>query len=211
MKHYGIEEWIDYARGTATESLNKALEEHLEQGCSACAREFATWKTVVNFAESEALCEPPLSVVRTVKLAVPPGPSPVPGGRSREIAALIFDSFAQPQLQGVRSAQVTGRQLLYKAGPLLIDMHLQALANSSRRSLTGQVMNADQARSDIDRLHVHLLSGQKELAHTHTDRFGEFYIEYDPERDLHLSLEVSAEKDVYVSLDDSLWRTPFAG
>jgi hypothetical protein len=211
MNHYGLEQWIDYARGTATESLSRALDEHLETGCAACARELAAWKMICQFADGESLCEPPLGVVRAVKLAVPPEPSPAPGGRGREIAQLIFDSFAQPQPQGVRSAQVMGRQLLYKAGPLLIDMHLQSLANSPRRSLTGQVMNADQPPRDIDRLHVHLLSGHKELAHTHTDRFGEFYIEYDPERDLHLSLEVSPEKDVYVSLDDSLWRTPFAG
>jgi len=211
MDHYAMEQWIDYARGVVTEPVRRALEEHLRTGCRACTRELATWKMICDFAEGEPLREPPPGAVRAVKLAVRTEPSVALRDRSREIAQLIFDSFAQPQPQGVRSAHIAGRQLLYKAGPLLIDMHLQSLANSARRSLTGQVMTADQPSSDVNQLHVHLLSGHKELAHTHTDRFGEFYIEYDSERDLHLSLEVSPEKDVYVSLDDSLWRTPFAG
>jgi hypothetical protein len=100
---------------------------------------------------------------------------------------------------------------MYKAGSLLIDMQLQPLENSSRRSLTGQVMNENQADREMDTLHVHLFSGRKELAHTHTDRYGEFYVEYDPQRDLQLSLEVSPGKDVFVPLDEALWRTRFNG
>jgi hypothetical protein len=211
MTHYGFEQWIDLARGVAPEALTRAMDEHLSIGCPACARELATWKSVYSFAAAEALCEPPSSVVQAVKLALTPGASRTAPSRIAEMAQLIFDSFAQPQLQGVRSAQVTARQLLYKAGPLLIDMQLLPLENSSRRSLTGQVMNENQAESEMDALHVHLLSGRKELAHTHTDRFGEFYIEYDPQRDLQLSLEVSPSKDVFVPLDESLWRTRFTG
>jgi hypothetical protein len=211
MQHYGFEQWIDLARGVAPEALSKAMYEHLRIGCPSCAHELATWKNVYSFAGSEALCEPPPSVVRIAKLAFAPRESSASPSRAVEIAQLIFDSFAQPQLEGVRSAQVTARQLMYKAGPLLIDMQLQSLENSSRHSLTGQVMNENQAGSEMDALHVHLLRGPKELAHTHTDRFGEFYIEYDPQRDLQLSLEVSPSKDVFVPLDESLWRTRFNG
>jgi hypothetical protein len=211
MQHYGFEQWIDFARGVAPEALSSAMEEHLKIGCQACAHELASWKTVYGFASGEPLCAPPPDLVQTVKFALSSGASRPSPSRSQEIAQLVFDSFAQPQLQGVRSTQSMGRQLLYKAGPLMIDMHLQSVENSSRRSLTGQIMNAEQAESEMGELHVHLLSGRKELAHTHTDRFGEFYIEYDPERNLQLSLEVSPSKDVYVHLDESLWRTPFVG
>jgi len=211
MSHYGFEQWIDFARGVAPKALSGAMDEHLKTGCADCAHELATWKSVYSFAVGESLCEPPADLVRSVKSTVAPPASRTVTERTAEIAQLIFDSFAQPQLQGVRSAQVTARQMLYKAGPLLIDMQLQPLENSSRRSLTGQVMNQNQADREIDALHVHLLSGRKELAHTHTDRFGEFYIEYDPDRDLQLSLEVSPSKDVFVPLDESLWRTRFTG
>jgi hypothetical protein len=211
MSHYGLEQWIDFTRGVAPEAISRAMDEHLARGCAECAHELVTWKSIHNFAAAESLCEPPADMVRIVKSAVAPAASRTVAERTAEIAQLIFDSFAQPQLQGVRSAQVTARQMLYKAGPLLIDMQLQSLENSSRHSLTGQVMNENQAESEMDALHVHLLSGRKELAHTHTDRFGEFYIEYDPQRDLQLSLEVSPSKDVFVPLDESLWRTRFNG
>lgn len=204
MHHYGFEQWVDFARGVAPEPLRKAMEEHLIIGCQACTKELATWKTIYGFATAESLCAPPPDLVESVKLAFAPAPSRASSSPTREIAQLIFDSFAQPQLQGVRSVQAMRRQLLYKAGPLLIDMHLQSLENSPRSSLTGQVMNSDRADGGMDRLHVHLLSGLKELAHIHTDRFGEFYMEYDPEGNLHLSLEVGPGKDVYVPLDESL-------
>jgi hypothetical protein len=211
MQHYGFEEWIDFARGLVPEALSRAMDEHLKTGCADCAHEFATWKSVYSFATGESFCEPPADLVLAVKSAVAPPASRRVTERTAEIAQLIFDSFAQPQLEGVRSEQVTTRQLMYKAGSLLIDMQLQPLENSSWSSLTGQVMNENQADREVDTLHVHLLSGRKELAHTHTDRYGEFYVEYDPQRDLQLSLEVSPDKDVFVPLDEALWRTRFNG
>src|ERR1700675_5069961 len=111
MHHYGFEQWIDFARGVAPEALSSALEEHLKLGCQACEQELATWKTIYGFASGESLCVPPPELVQTVKLAFSSGASRTSPSRSREIAQLVFDSFAQPQLQGVRSAQAMGRQL----------------------------------------------------------------------------------------------------
>jgi len=211
MHHYDFEKWIDFARGVAPDALRKSMEEHLKTGCQECSGEFATWKTFYAFSNGESRFEPPRDLVQSVKLAFAPRSTPATHSRAREFAKLIFDSFAQPQLQGVRSTSTTHRQLVYRAGSLMIDMSLRPLENSSRRSLTGQVVDAERADTQMDAVHVHLLSGRKELAHTHTDRFGEFYLEYDPERDLQLSLEVGPTKDVFVPLDDSLWRIPFVG
>ena len=127
MTHYGFEQWIDFARGVAPEALTRDMDEHLRVGCADCAHELATWKSIYNFAATESLCEPPADLVRIVKSAVAPPASRTVSARIAEMAQLVFDSFAQPQLQGVRSAQATARQLLYKAGPLLIDMQLQSL------------------------------------------------------------------------------------
>ena len=206
MQHYRDENWIDLARGVAPEPLQSAMREHLKRGCSKCEQEYALWGSVSDFAASESLLAPPADLVRMVKLAMP-GAAPVTvGSRAREIAELIFDSFRAPQPAGVRATHMAARQLLYKAGPLLIDMRLESLDESGKCSLFGQVVQSEKNREGMGDLNVHLLRGQNELAATHTNSLGEFSLEYENAWDLQLALEVSPVKDVYIPLEGAIWR-----
>ena len=127
----------------------------------------------------------------------------------REVAALVFDSLSQVPLAGVRSSAATAeRQLLYRAGALMIDLKLQMSSGTDRFSLMGQVLSSDDAVA-MNEVPVHLLSGSAQLASTSTNRFGEFRLEHDSSKDLHVSLEVSEEKEVFIPLDESIWRVAF--
>jgi hypothetical protein len=208
MQHYRVENWIDFSRGVAPDTLRSAMQEHLNGGCDECSKEFAVWGSVSEFANSESLFTPPAGVVRKIKLAVPAdAPAPVTS-RIREMAELIFDSFQAPQLAGVRATHMSPRQLLYKAGPILIDMRMESLGDTGKCSLVGQVMRSEKEGEGMSDLGVHLLRGQNELANTHTNSFGEFSLEYETAWDLQVSLEVSPVKDVYIPLEGTLWRSP---
>src|SRR5512146_2990616 len=37
MQHFGIDRWVDFARGLANEQESAAMREHLASGCSECA------------------------------------------------------------------------------------------------------------------------------------------------------------------------------
>lgn len=126
----------------------------------------------------------------------------------REVATLVFDSFSQVPLAGVRSTAAAERQLLYRAGPLMIDMKLQTSKDADHFALMGQVLSSDDAVA-LNEVPVHLLSGADQLISTSTNRFGEFRLEHDSEKDLHVSLEVSREKEIYIPLDESIWRVAF--
>lgn len=145
---------------------------------------------------------------RTVSYSNIPG-SPVRKGTMRDLATLVFDSFSQPQVTGVRSTTAGARQLLYRAGPLTIDMKLQMPSNTGRFSLMGQVLSSDDNSVGMNEVPVHLLSGTSELASTSTNQFGEFYLEHDNGKDLQVSLEVSREKEVFIPLDEVIWRVAF--
>lgn len=207
MQHYRDENWIDFARGLAPKELRNAMQAHLTDGCEPCAREFALWGSVSEFASSESQFTPPAGLVRTIKLALPAGNSSPATSRIREFATLVFDSFQNPLPVGVRGTQMTARQLLYKAGPVLIDMRLESLDESGRCSLIGQVVRSEKDREGMSDLSVHLLRGQNELANTHTNSLGEFALEYEAAWDLQVALEVSPVKDVYIPLEGTIWRS----
>ena len=40
MKHYGLTQWVDFARGVIAEESGRVMRDHLNEGCSEC-RELA--------------------------------------------------------------------------------------------------------------------------------------------------------------------------
>jgi hypothetical protein len=207
MTHFSSQDWIDYVRNVAPPQDAAAMASHLKTGCGSCAKEKATWSRLATFAKGEMQFEPPAQVVNIAKGLVPTSKSEEVI-RVREIAELIFDSLLRPQLAGVRSAAGVGsRQLLYRAGEIMIDVRFEASDESERFALTGQVFRDRGSKVGMTRVPISLISGKNELARTSTNQFGEFYLEHDSaEKNLQVSLEVNSEKDVFIPLDESIWR-----
>jgi hypothetical protein len=207
MAHFSTREWIDFVRNVAAPQDAAAMTSHLKSGCESCEKEKATWSKLATFAKNEAEFEPPANVVAMAKALVQ-APAPAKGLRLREIAELVFDSFMTPQLAGVRSAAGVGsRQLLYRAGEVMIDVRLESSDESERFALTGQVFREQGSKVGITRVPISLISGRNELARTSTNQFGEFYIEHESaDKNLQVSLGVNSEKEVFIPLDESIWR-----
>jgi hypothetical protein len=207
MAHFSSRDWIDYARNLTSPQDAAAMTNHLKSGCESCAKERATWSRLAAFAKAEAQYEPPADVVNMAKALVQAKKSER-ALRIREIAELVFDSLLTPQLAGVRSAAGVGsRQLLYRAGEVMIDVRFEANDESERFALTGQVFRDNGAKVGMTRIPISLISGKNELARTSTNQFGEFYLEHESaDKNLQVSLEVNSEKEVFIPLDESIWR-----
>lgn len=207
MAHFSSRDWIDYVRNLTTPQDAAAMASHLKSGCDSCTKEKAAWSKLAGFAKTEAEYEPPAHVVNIAKALVQ-APRPEKGLRLREIAELVFDSLLTPQLVGVRSAAGVGsRQLLYRAGEVMIDVRFEASDESERFAVTGQVFRNQGSKVGMTRIPISLISGKNELARTSTNQFGEFYLEHDSaDKNLQVSLEVDSEKDVFIPLDESVWR-----
>jgi hypothetical protein len=205
MKHYDDSDWIDFARKMLAPQKMDEMRSHLDSGCATCAEEARLWTWMRGFGTKEAAYQPPESAVRIAKAAFA-GNIQEPRNIMREIAELVFDTYAQPQVVGIRSTAAAPRQLLYRAGPIMIDMRLQMVADEERFALMGQVLTSGEKKHAMRQVPIHLLSGTDELAATSTNQFGEFYLEHKAGRDLQVSLQVSDEKSVFIPLDESIWR-----
>jgi hypothetical protein len=186
MSHFKPEEWADLARDAASEEERKKMQSHLESGCKKCAGLFGTWKRVHDASRREALYRPPDSAVRTVKgMGVIHGPSKNRPMRS-PIAELLFDSLRSPMTAGVRSSSISARQLLYGIGDYRLDIRIEPQEDSDKVALVGQVLNSAEPDQPIGVISVVLKRGNKVVAQSTTNRFGEFQLECDLESSLRL-------------------------
>jgi hypothetical protein len=200
MSHFKLEEWADFVRDVATQEKKREMQIHLDNGCKGCAKLYATWTRVQEAGRREASYQPPDSIVRSVK-----GAGVIHGlGRARlekaPIAELLFDSLRSPIAAGVRSSSATLRQLLYGLGGYMLDLRIEPQENSDKVALLGQVLNSTDPDTPIGVTSVVLRRGNKVLAESVTNRFGEFQLECDLEARLQLHAKLPHGQVVQVPL-----------
>src|SRR5262249_32457916 len=119
---------------------------HLASACKACAETRNWYQQVRELAASDdSVAPPPWAFKRAVKIFETARQRPRLAERiGQAIAALVFDSFARPQLAGVRSTETTNRQLLYRAGDYQVDLQI-APSEHAQANLIGQVLKAGES------------------------------------------------------------------
>jgi len=190
-EHASEEDWFDFARQQAAPALRARLEQHLEKGCSRCARTVQLWRAVLDVADQEAAYRPPDEALRQLKgdfaLRRPKGLLERVAAR----AALVFDSFRQPQPAGVRTAGAAPRQLLYKAGRYSIRLRLEPGTDAERLSIVGQLVDEQHSPAAVQDIAVIALKGTKTVDRTLTNHLGEFVLEPDSAENLRLCVGVA--------------------
>jgi hypothetical protein len=81
------------------------------------------------------------------------------------------------------------RQLLYRVGTRLIKLSLETALDAGRMSLVGQVVDETDA-TPVEVVPVRVVSGGTVLTAAVTNGLGEFELEFEPARDLSLSLSL---------------------
>ena len=190
-EHSSEEDWFDFARQQAAPAVRARLEQHLEKGCSRCTQTVRLWRAVLDVADQEAAYRPPDEALRQLKgdfaLRRPKGLLE----RVAEQAALVFDSFRQPQPAGVRTAGAAPRQLLYKAGRYSIRLRLEPGADAERLSIVGQLVDEQHSPAAVQDIAVIALKGTKTVDRTLTNHLGEFVLEPDSAENLRLCVGVA--------------------
>ena len=166
------------------------MQNHLDSGCKPCEAMLNLWERVHRIARRELAYEPSASAVRHSKATFALQRQPETHTKRAEIAKLLFDSFLQPQLAGVRSGEITVRQLLYAAGDYHIDIRIEPQEDSEKVALIGQVLNADDVDQRLDDSPVALLQAGRVRAETVTNCLGEFRLECDLESGLQLRVRL---------------------
>jgi hypothetical protein len=188
--HFREEDWLDFARGVGDDQHRARVARHLEAGCAECEQTLRVWAAVLSVADQDMRGGPPDVAVRRVQDRFSAQRPRRLGERIAAQVALVFDSFRQPQLAGMRASGATARQLLYKAGRYTIKLQVEPGADARRMSIVGQILDEKDPAGSLPDIAVLALRGSRTLDRTLTNPMGEFHLEPDATDKLQLSVDV---------------------
>jgi hypothetical protein len=205
MKHFTTVEWIDLVNQVLAPNTKLEMEEHLAD-CKQCTTEFLRWQRIRQLSAGEASYQPPEQTVRIVKAAFAGSQFAEQRKGARGVLAVLFDSFLQPALAGVRSGGSGTRRMLYGADPYQIDLQIEAQNEGKNLLVTGQLMDFRQPEmvgSEVPVLFSNLRGG---TIQGRTNQFGEFRAEMENSGDLELVFHGDKDEPIVISLRDALGR-----
>ena len=187
MRHLTVENIITYMDGQGSDVEKSTLETHLA-GCKECSELKQEFQTLMFQLREDSSFEPPAEVVEWGVNLFQPVMKPEKGGIRKIIASLIFDTFDQPMLAGVRRVGAPPRQLLFRAGDVDVDVKIESMEANDRITLVGQVLSS--ATKFFDNTPVKLESHGIVRYRTRTNVVGEFSFDEVPKDTYHLSVDL---------------------
>jgi hypothetical protein len=199
MEHFSEQPWVDFVRKVGAAEVGRGITTHLDASCLKCKTTLDTWSRVRKLATDEAAFMPPEDLVRLVKLGFA-GRAAAHKSKKWILASLVFDSFAQPLLAGVRSGELNMWQVIYEAEGLTVDLSFGRRSKAKRVHLVGQVLDKREVRPwhnvTVD------LSTEKDqlLGTTVANALGEFQMEFEAKEFLWLSIKAESHNTVWIPL-----------
>ena len=188
MRHLSTETLLDHVDGKISEDARLVVETHLSQ-CSDCLQARQTLHSLVLQLQQDSSFEPPADLAQWGLNLFQPLLQPASGGKLKKIiAALVFDTYDQPMLAGVRRVGAPSRQLLFRAGDVDVDVKIEAMEATDRITLVGQVLSSTE--KFFDNTSVKLESQGIVRYLTLTNVVGEFSFDEVPKDTYHLSLDL---------------------
>lgn len=199
--HYNEGSWTDFVRGLAAPELASKMQAHLQTGCRRCAALVASLAVVEDTFSRDRANAVPDDLVARARMVFRPGRAASWLDLPRLLVSLVFDSFAEPSLAGVRSAGTFSRLLTFEAEELRLDVRVEQEHITAPLAVTGQVSSGDGLLS-VAHLPIQLWQAGRIVAESQTSEFGEFHFDAVPQRDLRLALPLAnATRLLEVPLD----------
>ena len=190
MRHVSVENLMSYMDGKALSEDTSGIESHVLT-CSECSELKKELQDLSIQLREDSSYEPPAELVQwSVNLFQPLfQPVATVGGKLRKIiAALVFDTYDEPMLVGVRRVGAAPRQLLFRAGAVDVDVKIESMEANDRITLVGQVLSNTTAF--FDNTPVKLESHGIVRYRTMTNLVGEFTFDEVPKDTYHLSVDL---------------------
>jgi hypothetical protein len=179
---------VNYTDGTTSVTERTSYEKHLT-ACNECHELSQEFNLLLARVKNDSTSEPPTDLVQWgVNLFQPVAQLKKGGALKKLIALLVFDTFDQPMLAGVRRVGAPPRQLLFRAGEVDVDVKIESVEANDRITLVGQVLsNADKFFENTPvKLESHGIVRYK----TRTNLVGEFSFDEVPKDTYHLSVDL---------------------
>lgn len=173
-----FERLVDFLDKRLEEAEAAAVSTHLATKCAVCAETTGWYERVRVVAATDDSVVPPFWVFkRAVRIFDTQRHRPrLPERIGKAIASIVFDSFARPAVEGVRSTETANRQLLYRAGDYSVDLQI-APSEQARSDLIGQVLKEGESLFEsVSGLKLDLARSGRIVFSAVTDDMGEFKI-----------------------------------
>ena len=188
MRHLTVENLMTYIDGQVVSAEKPVIEQHLF-ACAECSEVRQELQSLVTRLQQDSASEPPSDLVKWGIDLFQPVMQPTSGGWVRKIvAALVFDTFEQPALAGIRRVGAPPRQLLFRAGDVDVDVKIESMEANDRITLVGQVLSS--GAKFFDNTPVKLESHGIVRYKTRTNLVGEFSFDEVPKDTYHLSVDL---------------------
>ena len=184
--HLNPEAALDLIEERLPEDHRNFWYRHLEL-CKECTAEMSRWRDLaIDLKRSHLKSAPEELVKRAVQII---SPQLVESGSARRsvLASIIFDSFLQPALAGVRGATAAARQLVMRAEEF--DILIKIWGEPEHRQMLGQLLPRRGSKF-VDSANLHLLQHGERLETATADKTGEFRFTDLPEGDLSLQIDL---------------------
>ena len=198
MKHFTIEDEIDFVNEVLPATRKLTLEEHLK-ACKRCTKAVSQWRQVRKSAAAEANYQLPPEALRIAKAAFA-GLQLALRGQTDSSIEVVFDSLLQPSVEGFRSAAGSTRHVLYRADPFQIDLQIELQPGDKQVVVTGQLLGSRDPQivgRDVALILANMRGG---VVRTVTNQFGEFHAEIENSGDLSLVFYQPDQKPLVISL-----------
>ena len=185
MRHYGISQWVDFARALVADSDGQAMRSHAD-ACPECRETSDFGRSLTGICLQMEENPVPEWVVRRAKAIFPVHAAVVPKRAFRIPVTLIYDSLLTAEPAGLRATWQVGWQALYRAGGCSLDLRVEPESASTRAAVIGQISNHLIPENQLENVPILLKSGKSVVAETRSNRFGEFQMEYEQQGRLQL-------------------------
>ena len=160
---------------------------HME-GCPRCTQEAFRWEQLGKALNRSYLQSAPAQDLLNVLRIFPPAKDDAKFSVRSIFASIVFDSFMQPAMAGVRGAAApSARQIVLRAEEF--DIHLKIWGDRDRRQMLGQLLRRD-GNDFVQSARLQLLQGDTALASFAADETGEFHFTSVPDGELRLRVEL---------------------
>lgn len=187
MRHLTVENIMDYMDGIGTDVEKSTVATHLVD-CEECSELKQEFQVLAMQLREDSAFEPPAELVQWGVDLFQPVMQLEKSGLRKIIAALVYDTFDQPMLAGVRRVGAPPRQLLFRAGDVDVDVKIESMETNDRITLVGQVLSS--ATKFFDNTPVKLESHGIVRYRTRTNVVGEFSFDEVPKDTYHLSVDL---------------------
>jgi hypothetical protein len=198
MQHLSPENILAYLDGNAADTEKSEMEAHLAV-CGECTESKAEYQDLVGMLQEEVSLQPPAHFVEAWKNVARTVPAPRKPTLRQIIASLVFDSFDQPILAGVRHVGATPRQRLFRAGDIDVDVKIESTEIGKEITLVGQVLSP--TSKFFVNAPVTLESHGGQRYQTCTNEVGEFSFEV-PNDTYDLSIELNEGRVSILTVHD---------